>query len=104
MLPPGWTLNYEAIFYLIFTALLFAPGKARFVLLILALVGVCAIGFLDPPLYGLGANPMMLQFAAGAWLGRRHVLGRQRSGRRGRDLRPHRRRALDRHVPDRLSQ
>jgi exopolysaccharide production protein ExoZ len=45
--------------------------------LLVALAGVCLFGFLDPPAYGLAANPMMLQFAAGAWLGRRHMLERR---------------------------
>jgi exopolysaccharide production protein ExoZ len=77
VLPPGWTLNYEAIFYVTFAGVLFAPARWRFALILLALAGICAFGFLDPPMYGLAANPMMLQFAAGAWLGRRHMLGRR---------------------------
>ncbi|MFI4933443.1 MAG: acyltransferase family protein [Caulobacterales bacterium] len=77
VLPPGWTLNYEAIFYVTFAAVLFAPGRLRFPLVIAALFGVCAFGFMNPPAYGLAANPMMLQFAAGVWLGRRHVLRRR---------------------------
>ena len=40
-------------------------------------------GFLDPPAYELGANPMMLQFAAGAWLARRAQLGRRTAPRTG---------------------
>jgi len=77
VLPPGWSLNYEAIFYVTFTGVLFAPARWRFPLILAALAGICMVGLLDPPLYGLAANPMMLQFAAGVWLGRRHVLGRR---------------------------
>ena len=40
-------------------------------------------GFLDPPAYELGANPMMLQFAAGVWLARRAQLGRRTGPRTG---------------------
>jgi exopolysaccharide production protein ExoZ len=76
VLPPGWSLNYEAVFYALFTLTLFAPARFRFALLVAALAGEVALGFADPPLYGLGANPMMLQFAAGAWLARRRLNGR----------------------------
>jgi len=76
VLPPGWSLNYEAVFYGLFTLVLFAPARFRFGLLVATLAGEVALGFADPPLYGLGANPMMLQFAAGAWLARRRQLGR----------------------------
>ena len=69
-LPLGWTLDYEAIFYLVFAGSLFAPKpwRARFITGVLATI--VAAGFLlDDPLYILGANPMLLQFAAGLWLG-----------------------------------
>jgi exopolysaccharide production protein ExoZ len=75
VLPPGWTLNYEAIFYVTFTAILFAPAKFWLALIVAVMTAICLIGLLVPPLYGLAANPMLLQFAAGAWLGRRYVLG-----------------------------
>ena len=72
LLPPGWSLNYEAVFYLIVTAALFAPSALRLRLVVGALACVMAFGFLHPPIYELGANPMMLQFAAGAGLARAH--------------------------------
>ena len=69
-LPPGWTLDYEAIFYLVFAAGLAAPRAWRARLVSGALAAIVAAGFLlDDPLYILGANPMLLQFAAGLWLG-----------------------------------
>jgi exopolysaccharide production protein ExoZ len=68
LLPPGWSLNYEAVFYLIVGGSLFAPARLRLRLVVAGLVGVVAFGFLRPPAYELGANPMMLQFAAGAGL------------------------------------
>lgn len=77
VLPPGWSLNYEAVFYALFTLTLFAPATMRFPLLIAGLCGIVAFGFADPPVYGLGANPMMLQFAAGAWLAWRRDRGRR---------------------------
>jgi len=76
VLPPGWSLNYEAVFYALFTLVLFAPAPMRFRLILAALGAVFAFGLLDPPAYYLGANAMLLQFGAGAWLARRRQLGR----------------------------
>jgi exopolysaccharide production protein ExoZ len=77
LLPPGWTLNYEAIFYLIVAAALLAPSRLRFALVLAALAAVAGFGLAYPPAYGLGANLMMAEFAVGAWLGRRYMLGRR---------------------------
>ena len=76
VLPPGWTLDYEAVFYACFTARPVRAARLRFRLILAALGAIVAFGFADPPIYGLGANPMMLQFAAGAWLAQRAQLGR----------------------------
>jgi exopolysaccharide production protein ExoZ len=77
VLPPGWSLNYEAVFYAMVTLVLFAPQRLRFGLILAALAAEVAFGFADPPVYGLGANPMMLQFAAGVWLAHRGQRGRR---------------------------
>lgn len=77
VLPPGWSLNYEAVFYAMMTLVLFAPERWRFGLILAALAAEVAFGFADPPVYGLGANPMMLQFAAGVWLARRGQAGKR---------------------------
>lgn len=70
LLPPGWTLTYEAIFYLIFAAALFLPARLRAVGVTAGLAGLVGLGFiLQDPVYVLGGNPMLLQFAAGVWLG-----------------------------------
>jgi exopolysaccharide production protein ExoZ len=69
-LPPGWTLDYEAAFYLIFAAALAGPRGWRGRLVFGGLTALTAFGFLVPePFYYLGANPMLLQFAAGVALG-----------------------------------
>lgn len=70
LLPPGWTLSYEAVFYLLFAAALVLPQRRRpwVVTLVLALIAVSGF-LLGDPAYVLGANPMLLQFAAGVWLG-----------------------------------
>ena len=70
LLPPGWTLNYEAAFYLLFAATLLLPLRRRAAAITAALFAIVAAGFLlNDPFYQLGANPMLLQFAAGVWLG-----------------------------------
>jgi exopolysaccharide production protein ExoZ len=83
VLPPGWSLDFEAAFYALFTLVLFAPVEVRFRLIVGALFAVMLFGFIDTPAYELGANPMMLQFVAGAWLARRAELGRRIGARTG---------------------
>jgi exopolysaccharide production protein ExoZ len=69
-LPPGWTLNYEAIFYTVFAGCLLAPERIRGRLVTGVLFGIVATGFFFPDSgYFMGANPMLLQFAAGVGLG-----------------------------------
>lgn len=76
-LPPGWSLNYEAIFYLVFAAALPLAETRRAGVVTAVLAALTGLGFLWPDsLYYLGANPMLLQFAAGLWLGRAFVAGR----------------------------
>ena len=70
LLAPGWTLNYEAVFYLVFAAGLAVRESRRLWLVTGALAAIAAAGFAYHPAYTLGANPMMLQFAAGVWLGK----------------------------------
>jgi exopolysaccharide production protein ExoZ len=63
---PGWSLNYEAFFYLLFAAVLTAPRARQAWLVCGGLVFSVIIGvLLGDPVYQLGANPMLLQFAAG---------------------------------------
>jgi exopolysaccharide production protein ExoZ len=83
LLPPGWSLDFEAVFYGLFTLVLFAPERFRFRLILSALSAVMLFGLIDPPAYELGANPMMLQFAAGVWLARRAQHGRRTGPRTG---------------------
>jgi exopolysaccharide production protein ExoZ len=70
VISAGWSLNYEMIFYLVMAGALFLPKTAQFRALIFGLAGVAAFGFVYHPAYFLGANPMFLQFAAGAVLAR----------------------------------
>lgn len=69
-LPPGWTLNYEAVFYLAFAAALLAPRRWRAPLVMASMAGCAGFGLLvSRPSYFLGANAMLLEFAAGVALG-----------------------------------
>ncbi len=77
LLPPGWTLTYEAAFYLVFAAALLVAKRRRACAITAALLSIVAVGFLlSDPAYVLGANPMLLEFAAGVWLGKRLSNGR----------------------------
>jgi exopolysaccharide production protein ExoZ len=70
LLPPGWTLNYEAVFYALFALALLLPEKRRAMALTLALAALTFAGFLYPPAYIMLCNPLLLEFAAGMWLAR----------------------------------
>jgi len=71
ILPPGWTLNYEAVFYLVFAAgLLIASETRRLWALTVALTALALAGFAWPPAYQMLLNPMFLEFLAGVWLAR----------------------------------
>lgn len=83
LLPPGWTLDYEAIFYLVFAGALFAPRRAQAAIACGVLLAIVAAGLLlDDPVYILGANPIMLEFAAGIVVGNLAQMGAL-PGRRG---------------------
>lgn len=78
VLGPGWTLNYEMFFYLIFAVFLALPKRAAlngFTTIMLALViwGMTTLPsseINDPKtLFGFYANPLLLLFVAGVWLG-----------------------------------
>lgn len=70
LLAVGWTLNYEAVFYLAFSAALTAAPQNRLGVLIAILVPLACLGTLYIPLYHLFANPMLLQFLVGVAVAR----------------------------------
>lgn len=70
VLAPGWTLNYEAVFYLVFASTLILPVRRRIAALTMALAVLSLAGFAWPPGYVMLLNPMFLQFLAGVWLAR----------------------------------
>jgi exopolysaccharide production protein ExoZ len=80
VIVPGWTLNYEAFFYVVFAlTLLLRPGR-RALILTAALGGLCLIGLFLPhgrwPAVDTYADPLVLEFAAGVWLAKAAAAGR----------------------------
>jgi exopolysaccharide production protein ExoZ len=72
VLTPGWTLNYEMFFYLLFAASLWLPAKARLAALSACLVGLVVAGrLLNPtgPMLSAYTNPLLLEFMLGLWIG-----------------------------------
>lgn len=73
LLVPGWTLNLEMLFYLLFAALLPVAGQVRQVAILTALfVALVVVGILFRPSHALltaYTDPILLEFAAGCWLG-----------------------------------
>lgn len=73
LLVPGWTLNYEMAFYALFTIALFISNERNRVALIISLLIAIAFAGLtfSPELVAIRfySNQIVLEFAAGAWLG-----------------------------------
>jgi len=83
---PGWTLNYEMFFYVLFAAGLLAPTKVRPWLVTAALVALVAVrplGDTANPLWATYTNPLLLEFGAGVWLGKAWSDGRLPGARTG---------------------
>lgn len=73
LIVPGWTLNYEMFFYLLFAMGLLAPARLRAWLVTAALVALVAVRPLldgDNPLVATYTDPILLEFGAGVWLGK----------------------------------
>jgi len=78
ILPMGWTLNYEMVFYALFTAALFLPYRLRIPALVATLAAIVAVGACFYPILA-GAKPLsegefltspiILLFGVGATLG-----------------------------------
>lgn len=70
VLPVGWTLIYEVFFYAVFAFALMFGRALRLAVVTVILCGAALSGFIWLNLYVYGANPMLMEFLAGAWLGR----------------------------------
>jgi exopolysaccharide production protein ExoZ len=76
LLPVGWTLIYEAAFYLLFAVALLVPQRGRLATLAV-LVSLWALaGVVWRPIEPFIADPMVLEFLAGAGLGALYRSGR----------------------------
>ena len=72
LIVPGWTLNYEIFFYLLFAATLMAPARWRAWLVsgvLAALVALRPLGDTANAAWATYTDPILLEFAAGLWLG-----------------------------------
>ena len=74
-LIPGWTLNYEMFFYLVFFVALLAKRPLEIVTA--TIVVLVALGLSQPanadPLLKTYTSPLMLEFVAGVWIGKLYV-------------------------------
>jgi exopolysaccharide production protein ExoZ len=70
LLPSGWTLTYEAFFYLAFALALACPKARRLQVLSGVVLTVSIWGFFYPRLYPLLANPLLLEFLLGVRIAR----------------------------------
>jgi len=68
VLDVGWTLVYEVFFYLVFAVALMMEEAERAWLVTAAMIVTVMLGVSIPPLYLMGANLLVLEFAAGIWL------------------------------------
>jgi len=70
LLPTGWTLTYEAFFYLVMAVALAAPKDRRLQIVAGLLLAASLVGFAYHGWYTLLANPLLLEFLAGVGLAR----------------------------------
>ena len=80
VIVPGWTLNYEAFFYVTFALTLLLPAGRRAWALTAVLGGLCLLGLFLPRDRWAAAytytDPLVLEFVAGAWLAKAAAAGR----------------------------
>jgi len=71
VLIPGWTLNYEMMFYVLFAVALFLPAHWRLGAVLLALSGLTLLGVSGSVggILGYYTNPIVLEFGAGVLIG-----------------------------------
>jgi exopolysaccharide production protein ExoZ len=71
IIGPGWTLSYELYFYLCFAVLLWLRPLATLITLTAFFIASVLLGMLVPipASLAIAANPLILEFVAGCWLG-----------------------------------
>jgi len=83
VIAPGWTLNHEMLFYLIFAVALLLPGKRRFVAVVAGNVGLVIVGLFahSPLVVSFYTNPIVLEFVFGVIVGLLYTSGHRMSRR-----------------------
>ncbi|WP_417671700.1 acyltransferase family protein [Roseibium sp.] len=79
VIVPGWTLNYEMYFYLVFGALLLLPQGKRIPMLLLVIGGIFAAAQLAPDgsiIAGFYGYSVVFEFLAGVVLARLYMDGK----------------------------
>jgi exopolysaccharide production protein ExoZ len=78
VIVPGWTLSYEVFFYVVFALTLLLPQARRAWALTATMAALCLLGALTSggPIWTTFTNPLVLEFAAGVWLGKAWTSGR----------------------------
>lgn len=74
LLAPGWTLNFEMLFYAVFAVLFAVPVLRRIALMTSLFAAMVAVGLLwpvvrDNPIGEMLTSPLLLEFTAGMMVG-----------------------------------
>ncbi|MBE9399139.1 acyltransferase [Pontibacterium sp. N1Y112] len=80
ILVPGWTLNYEMFFYLVFGCLLVVPRQALLILLV-AFIALVGAGFVMEPQNAIlktYTSGLLLEFVAGVFIAKAYTDGKLR--------------------------
>ncbi|MFC0219988.1 acyltransferase family protein [Pseudochelatococcus lubricantis] len=81
LLIPGWTLNYEMFFYLLFGAALLIPDRGRVIAVSVLLCAIVSLQALNPSpdtLLSFYTSSIILEFLLGIWIGVWHLRERRR--------------------------
>ncbi|QRG07710.1 acyltransferase [Xanthobacter dioxanivorans] len=78
LVVPGWTLNYEMFFYLLWGMALLLPQRQRLPAVSLAIAGLALLGIAAPgdnPFFAFYTSPIMLEFVFGLAIGLWYLKG-----------------------------
>ena len=80
---PGWTLNYEMYFYLVFAVMLLLPRRVALPVMTAFLLGSAALGLIftpDLPAVALMTSALLVEFLCGIWIAWAFIRGITLSG------------------------
>ena len=86
VLPPGWTLNFEMFFYIVFAAGLMLPRKYGLPAIIATLSALILLGLATKPTQAAfiyWTNPLILEFVFGLAIAYAYELGKTLSSKMG---------------------